>query len=142
MKLLEFYKDFRVYMRGSSQYYKYEALYELVPKPDRKQIVKQDLEDYVSKLQAKYPDRNFYLRTVKVDGRTFYVISRSSYMKLQDGSKRRVYDRISVYFDLESQKVYVPRWYIKNRRKLTNYILMRVLGSLGYASVEYRGMIR
>jgi len=142
MKLLEFYRSFKVYMTGSSQNNRYKALYELVPKPDRRQITREDLEDYVEKLKAKYPDRGFYLRTARVDGRTFHIVSRSSYEKLPDGSKRRVYDRVPVYFDLEAQRVYVPRWYIRNRRRLANYILMRTLGSLGYASIEYRGMIQ
>ena len=139
---MEFYKNFKVYMIGGSQSNRYKALYELVPKPDRKHITKEDLDDYVEKLKAKYPDKGFYLGVTRIDGRTLYVITRKSYQKLPDGSKHRVKERVPVYFDLESQKVYVPQWYIKNRRKLANYILMRTLGSLGYASMEYRGMIQ
>ena len=142
MKLMEFYKNFKVYMIGGSQNNRYRALYELVPRSDRKQITVKDLENYVERLRSKHPDKEFKLNIRFVDGRKLYVISRSSYERLPDGSKRRVYDRVPIYFDLEAQKVYVPRWYVRNRRKLANYILMRTLGSLGYALMEYRGMVQ
>ena len=139
---MEFYENFKVYMIGGSQNSKYKALYELVPKPDRRLITKSDLEDYVSKLQAKYPDKEFKLDKRCIDGRIYYIVTRKSYEKSKDGERIRVKERVPIYFDLESQRVYVPSWYVRNRRKLTNYILMRTLGSLGYASVEYRGMIQ
>jgi hypothetical protein len=135
---MEPFKDFKVYIRGASQKGRYEALYELVPEDGRRYITRQDLEDYVEKLQEKHPDKGFRLDTKRIGGRRFYVITRRSYEKLPDGSKRQVRDRVPIYFDLDSQKVYVPRWYVRNRRRLTNYILMRTLGSLGYATVKYK----
>jgi len=52
--------------------------------------------------------------------------------------KRRK-DVIPIYIDLENQKFYVPKSYVEKRRKLTNYIIMRTLGTLGVSTSKYNG---
>jgi len=44
---------------------------------------------------------------------------------------------IEIYFDLESQKVYIPRFYWEKERKLASYLLMVTLGALGIARQKY-----
>jgi len=138
VELLEVFKDFKVYILGGSQFGRYRALYELVPSPNPKPITVDSLEAYVRRLQSRYPDGGFKLDVKRIGSQTFYIVNKKSYVKTPDGRKRMVRDRVPIYFDLEAQKVYVPRWYVKNRRRLASYILMRTLGALGYATVKYK----
>mgnify|MGYP000011619538 CR=1 FL=1 len=50
-------------------------------------------------------------------------------------------DAVPIYFDLESQKIYVPKTYVERKPKLVNYILMRTLGALGVARTRYDKII-
>lgn len=46
-------------------------------------------------------------------------------------------DVVPIYFDLENQKIFVPKSYVKSKPKLVNYILMRTLGALGLTTTKY-----
>jgi len=50
-------------------------------------------------------------------------------------------DAIPIYFDLENQKIYVPKTYMDKKPKLVNYILMRTLGALGLTKIRYKKII-
>jgi len=50
-------------------------------------------------------------------------------------------DAIPIYFDLENQKIYVPKTYMDKKPKLVNYILMRTLGALGLTKTRYKKII-
>ena len=141
MKLLEVFKDFEVMLEGSSQWGRYRALYRLVPVKNRKKVTLQDLERYAKSLQMRYPDKEFYLKKVKVKGKEYYVIAKKCIIKVGRFKKIRQYDRIPIYIDLENQKFYVPKSYVETKSKLTAYILMRVLGTLGVAKVRYVKML-
>jgi len=141
VKLLEVFRDFKIYVRGGSYHSRYNAMYRVVPRKEPKKVTVEDLSRYVEELQMKHPDSNFYLRTVKVDGRTMYVITRKSYEKLPDGRRKRVYKRIPIYVDVENQKFYVPKTYIERKYKLACYVLMKVLGRLGVSTVEFDHML-
>ena len=137
VRLLEIFRDFKIYIRGSSNRGYYTALYEVVRREDARVVTVEDLREYIRKLQERYPDRNFMLKKVKVKGKEYYVITRKSYYIDSEGRKRIVYDRVPIYFDLENQKFYVPKSYLKIKPKLVKYIVMRVLGALGVARVKY-----
>jgi hypothetical protein len=137
VRLLEFGRDFQVLVEGASQHGRYKALFELVPKPSPEAITRERLEAYVGRLRTAYPDRGFRLDAVLTGGRLLHVITRPSYDRLPDGTRRQARLRVPIYFDLEAQKVLVPQWYVRNRRRLMGYVLMRTLGSLGYAHVKY-----
>lgn len=137
MELLEVFKDFQVLIRGKLYHSKYDALYEVVPKPNPKVVTLEDLKRYVENLQKRYPDHGFKLDRVVVNGRELYVVTRKSALKMPDGSRKKVRDRIPIYVDLVSQKFYVPKTYVKRQYKLTCYIIMRTLGALGVSTVKY-----
>ena len=142
MELLEVFKDFEVVMRGKSGMGKYDALYKLVPVNPPKPVTLDDLARYVEGLQQRFPDRGFYLGAVKVGEKRYFVVTKKSWMRSPDGTRKRVHDRVPVYVDLEGQKFYVPKSYVKKKYKLACYVLMRVLGSLGVAKVKYLSMLR
>ncbi|MEM2297602.1 MAG: hypothetical protein QXH10_09265 [Ignisphaera sp.] len=131
--LLEVFKDFEVTVKGYGQFGRYVQLFKLVPIQNANTVTVEDLENYVKSLQQRYPDKNFYLDKRVLNGKVFYIVTKKKRMP----NGRQVYDRIPVYFDLENQKVYVPKSYVKKQRRLTNYILMRVLGALGVARQYY-----
>jgi len=137
MQLLEVFKDFKVIIEGASQHGRYRALFEVIPKNNQSPITVEALSKYVERLQQKHPDRNFYLRHTRVGGREFYVITRKCYVTLPDGTRKRVYDRVPIYFDLQNQKIYVPKSYVEKQKKLVNYIIFRTLGGLGVSRVIY-----
>ena len=56
---------------------------------------------------------------------------------MEDGKRVRVRDRIPIYVDLERQEFYVPQSYLRRRKKLANYIIMRTLGTLGVSRMRY-----
>ncbi|MEM2529109.1 MAG: hypothetical protein QXG40_06900 [Ignisphaera sp.] len=138
MKLMEVFKDFEVRLRGKSFHSKYDAEYIVEPKPNPKTVTIEDLQKYIEGLQRRYPDKNFYL------GRRgeLYVITRKKRMKMADGTIKYVTDRVPIYVDLKEQKFYVPQYYVKRRYKLTCYIIMRTLGTLGVSRVRYAKIMR
>ncbi|MEM4500569.1 MAG: hypothetical protein QW512_00365 [Thermofilaceae archaeon] len=140
MKLLEVFKDFEVRVRGKSFRSRYDAEYIVEPRQDPKIVTIDDLRKYVEELQRKYPDRNFYLYTTHVNGVEYHVITRKKRLKLPGGVKY-VSDRVPIYVDLKSQRFYVPQHYVKRRYRLTCYLIMRVLGTLGVAKVRYARVI-
>jgi len=138
MKLLEVFKDFQIQIRGMSN--RYKATFKVVPKPNPKHVTLEDLQNYIKRLQEKYPERNFYLRKTRVKGKEYYVITRKCYYIGKDGKRHRAYDRVPIYVDLENQKFYVPKSYVEKSRRLTNYICMVTLGSLGVSQSKFAGM--
>jgi hypothetical protein len=135
VKLVEIFKELDIVVEGTSQFGRYRALYRLVPTENK--ITEQDLQNYIQKMQQKYPDKNFQLNIRLVNGKFYYVITRKSTITLPDGTKKRVWDRIPIYIDLENQKFYIPQYYVKRRPKLAKYIAMVVLSTLKVAKTKY-----
>jgi|YelNatPaOPRAMG01_1025707.scaffolds.fasta_scaffold54380_3 hypothetical protein len=109
---------------------------------DRQKITKEDLEQFFvrfkERIKKKYGDEIaelFYLKERKYMGRIYLVFSRKN-VKIADPRLRK---RISLYFDLEKQRVYIPASYIKKAPRLVNFILLRTLGELGLVKKEYQG---
>jgi len=137
VELLQIFKDVKVKVVGSSQFGRYKALYELVPVKERRPLTLRDLKAHVNRLKRKYPYRHFQLRHTCVGGREFWVIDRKSRYRDENGNVVRVWDRVPIYIDLKTQSFYVPKWYVKNKRKLAYYIIMVTLCSLGVARTKY-----
>lgn len=134
-ELVEVFEEYKnILIKGVSSFRRYPATFKLTKTEGK--ITLEKLQQYVEYLQTKYPDRHFALKTFNHHGRRLYIVTRKSYVK-ENGKIRVVRDRIPIYFDLENQRIYVPKSYIQNNRRLTNYILMRVLGALGVAKVKY-----
>jgi hypothetical protein len=129
LKLLEPFRDFEIELKGRGYHSKYEQLFRAVPKPSRPIITLQDLQQYVEELQARYPERGFTLRHLVVDGREYWVLTQQGV-----GRKR---DAISIYFDLASQRIMIPAFYWRNRRKLARFILHRIMGRFGWIETKY-----
>jgi hypothetical protein len=142
MKLLEIFRDFDVICKGSSFHSRYQVTYIITPKANPKTVTIEDLAKHIEDLQRRFPDRNFYMKTTKINGRTFHVITRKTYVMQPDGTKKRVYDRVPIYMDIENQKFYVPESYVKKQYRLTCYIIMRTLGTLGVSTTKYGGLRR
>ena len=138
-RLVKIFDEHVPVVRGKGQFGRYDQLFEVVKKPNPKKLTLEDLAEYVFNLKERYPDRGFQLREVELNGRKFYVIDKKSYKRLRNGRIIRVNDRVPIYIDLERQEFYVPKWYLKNRRRLANYIIMRALGTLGVSTVRYVG---
>jgi hypothetical protein len=131
MELLEIFEDFQIIVEGASQFGRYKYPMTIKPRPNRPTLTLKDLEDYVSEMRERYPERPFYLRRTYTSGAYYYVITQSTF---KDG--KRVKGRISIYFDLGTQKFYVPASYIKKNRKLASYLIMRTLGKLGVSQTK------
>jgi hypothetical protein len=129
LKLLEPFKDFELILRGRGYHSKYEQLFKAVLKPSRPAITLQDLQQYVEELRARYPERGFTLRHEVVDGREYWVLT-------QVGVRRKK-DSVSIYFDLANQRIMIPAFYWKNRRKLARFILHRIMGRFGWIETKY-----
>jgi len=138
-RLVKIFDEHVPVVRGKGQFGRYNQLFEVVKKRNPKKLTLEDLAEYVFNLKERYPDRGFQLREVELDGRKFYVIDKKSWRKLPNGRRVRVRDRIPIYVDLERQEFYVPQSYLKRRKRLTNYIIMRTLGTLGVSTVRYVG---
>jgi len=138
VRIFDEYSDITIV--GMSNHSRYDALYRVVRIPDAKVTVER-VEEYVRSLQERYPYRNFMLKQVNMYDRKFYVITRKSYTKTPDGRIEVVRDRIPVYIDIENQEFYIPESYIRRNRRLANYVIMKVLGALGVARVEYVRML-
>jgi len=134
-KLVEVFKDYKqILIKGASGFRRYPATYKLVKVDGR--LTFDRLLEYVGRLQRNYPDHGFELKVYRHNGKTLYVVTRKSYVR--EGNKIRIIkDRVPIYFDLEEQRIYVPKSYIRRNKRLTNYVLMRALGALGLAKVKY-----
>ena len=138
VKIFDEYDDITI--AGKSNHSRYDALYKVERVPDAR-VTLEKIKEYVRSLQNRFPDREFMLKEVEVDGKKLYAITRKSYVKTKDGRKKIVKDRIPIYVDIEKQEFYIPKSYIKYSRKLANYVIMRVLGALGVARVRYVEML-
>jgi hypothetical protein len=142
MKLLEVFKDINPIIRGVSGQSYSTAYYQLIPKQNQK-IDKfeflEKVEKYVESLQKKYPDKQFYHYICRIDGKEYVVITKKKYITNEKGEKIRQHDRCPVYISLDDFKAYVPEYYYRLKPKLCNYILLRVLGTLGLATLKNLG---
>jgi len=136
MRLLEVFRDFEVLVEGRGQFGRYRQLFKIEPRKERRRITEEDLRRYVRRLQEKYPNEGFRLRKWK----GLWVIDKPSY-RVERGKKVRDWRRIPIYIDLSAQRFFVPAWYVKKKRKLTNYVVMRTLGTLGISRSRYVGTI-
>lgn len=139
-KLIKIFDEYTPILTGKGNFGRYAQKFKVVKKEDARSITIDDLRSYVESLNQKYPDRGFTLRKVSLGTRTFYVITKKSYVKTGHKKIKIVKDRIPIYADLKNQEFYVPASYLKNQRKLANYVIMRVLGALGISTVKYIGM--
>lgn len=137
MKLLKVFQDINPIIRGMSGQRHYTAYFKLVPL-QRTPLTVQELEEYVRRLQEKYPDKGFHLQKRKVNSKLYYVITKKKYITI-DGRKVRQYDRCPIYIDVETNSIYIPEYYYRIKPKLCNYILMRTLGTLKLATVKNIG---
>jgi hypothetical protein len=122
---------------------RYEYVYEVVRVGGAKVTLK-EMWEYVRRLRQKYPDKRFTVRRVglRIDGRRrmFYVITRDiegDVMGSVDGTAPEV---VPIYVSVRKQEFYVPEYCIREKRKLTNFVILRVLGALGVARNKYRGI--
>jgi hypothetical protein len=129
VKLLEPFKDFGIELRGRGYHSKYEQLFKVVPKPSRPAITLQDLQEYVEELRVRYPERCFTLRHEVIDGHEYWVLT-------QEGVRKKK-DAISIYFDLADQRIAIPIFFWKNRKRLARFILHRVMGRFGWIETKY-----
>jgi len=144
VKLLEVFKDVNPVIRGMSGQGHYTTYFQLIPKcnhgMDRLELLGR-IEKYVESLRQKYPEKEFYHYTCKIDGKEYVVITKKKYIVDKDGRKVRQWDRCPIYICLEDFKVYIPEYYYKVKRKLCSYILLRALGTLGLATVRNLGRL-
>jgi len=137
MRLLEVFKDFQIVVNGKSFFGRYTYPFRVEPKPDPEPLTLSELREYVRNMQRRYPDREFKLGTRTLNGKKYYIITRKKYQKDEEGKAHKVKDRIPIYFDLETQKAYVPESYLKTKPKLANYLCMVTLGALGLSQPRY-----
>ena len=139
MRLVKIFDEHVPTVRGKGNFGRYDQLFEVVKKPNPRRVTFEDLAEYVFNLKERYPNENFQLREVELNGRKFYVIDKKSWKKLPDGRRIRVRNRIPIYVDLQNQEFFVPESYLKKQKRLANYIIMRTLGALGISTVKYIG---
>ena len=139
MRLVKIFDEHIPTVRGKGNFGRYDQLFEVVKKPNPRRVTFEDLAEYVFNLKERYPNENFQLREVELNGRKFYVIDKKSWKKLPDGRRIRVRNRIPIYVDLQNQEFFVPESYLKKQKRLANYIIMRTLGALGISTVKYIG---
>jgi hypothetical protein len=147
MKLVDVFRvlipfEIRDKTRSRNGKKEYERTHLVVENPDKPQITRESLEQFFvgfkERIRKKYGDEIaelFYLKERKYMGRIYLVFSRKN-VKLSDPRLRK---RISLYFDLEKQRVYIPASYVKKAPRLVNFILLRTLGELGLVKKEYQG---
>jgi hypothetical protein len=134
LNLVEVFTEHVPIIKGGSQYGRYDAEYELARTDGRLELDK--LREYVKHLNEKYPDQKFYVKKQGYRRKTLYVLAKPKKVAEMDESKKR----IPIYFNIEGQKIYVKREDLQQQTKLVNYVLMRVLGALGLAKVQYLGI--
>ena len=141
VELLEIFKDFNIEIicEYKKPYKRKEGFkertvrYNIVKKSDPKKVTVEDLNNYASELNKKFPDEQFVVKEELVGGKKFYVLT-----KLNVNSSKPT---VPIYFDLEEQRFFVPKDYVVNKRDLTNYIIMRTLGALGVSTSKYGGAV-
>jgi predicted ester cyclase len=140
VRLFDEYDDIEV---SSIVQGRYEYVYSVV-RVEGAKVTLEKMWEYVRRLRQKYPDRRFTIRRVvmRVNGRrrVFHVITRDikgDPVGELDGS---VPDLIPIYVSLRKQEFYVPERCVRENRKLTNFVILRVLGALGIARNKYLGI--
>jgi hypothetical protein len=100
----------------SSFRYKVEATYDLVQRPLT--IEKEEFEQYANSLKQRYQETR--VKETKIKGKTYLFVQGR-----HNGQRTP-----SLYYCLEDKKLYISKNWIKKKKKLTNYILWRALGSM------------
>jgi hypothetical protein len=140
VKLFDEYDDIEVsrYMQG-----RYEVGCKVV-RVDGAKVTLEKMWEYVRHLRQRHPERRFTIRRVvlRVNGRkrVFHVITRDikgDPVGSIDGTAPEV---IPIYVSIRKQEFYVPEYCIREKRKLTNFVILRVLGALGVARDKYLGI--
>jgi hypothetical protein len=134
VELLEVFGDYTIEVEYREKSGKYRILYEIVPKKQPTKITEEALKSYVERLASKYPEEGFTLTKVRLGKTTYYVMTKVG--------ERAKFSNVPIYFDIENQKIFVPKECVDNNEKLTNYILMRTLGALGVTQSKYLGRER
>jgi hypothetical protein len=112
MRLLEVFKDFQVIVEGRGFFGRHVQTFKVEPKENPHQLTIDRLKGYVRNMRKRYPENEFKLATRTVNGKKYYIITRKSYWKDDNGKIHRVWKRVPIYFDLEAQKAYVPESYV------------------------------
>jgi hypothetical protein len=140
VKLFDEYDDIEV---SSIVQGRYEYAYK-VARVEGARVTLEKMWEYVRRLRQKHPNRRFTIRRVvlRVGGRkrVFHVITRvvrGDPLGEIDGS---VPDLIPIYVSLRKQEFYVPERCVRENTKLTNFVVLRVLGALGVARSKYLGI--
>ena len=131
VELLEVFRDHIVEVEYREKSGKYRILYEIVPKKQPATLTEETLRNYIDRLASKYPEEGFTLEKVKMSKRTYHVMTKVG--------ERAKFSNVPIYFDIDNQKIFVPKECVENNEKLTNYILMRTLGALGITQSKYLG---
>jgi len=139
MQLLEVFKDFEVIVKGRLGSPQYKGDFLLVRKNNSEFPTLQDLENYVARLQRKFPNRRFQVKVRKYKGKVYYIVDQDIWVRQRGRRKQRKKDRVPIFFDFEEQKVFIPKSFWERNKRLVGYILMRTLGSLGISTVKYIG---
>jgi len=165
MELQQAFTDFQIIVQGRGQMGRYPQNFKITPKKRPKTITLEDLENYVQRLAVRYPERGFDLKQIRLrepadearcKRRIEYYrkklfktpVDRAMLQHLLQELKQlprktfhiitqKASPRVPIYVNLETQTFYVPKTYLKRKRKLTNYILMRTLGTLGISQSQY-----
>jgi len=169
MKLQQVFTDFPILVKGKGQMGRYPQTFIVRPRKHPKTVTLEDLENYVQRLAVRYPERNFDLKEIhlrdpaeEADHKKWIKYYRTKLFRTpidtlmpqrhsQDLEKlprkpfhiitQKASPRVPIYVCLETQTFYVPKTYLKRKRRLTNYILMRTLGARGVSqSKYYRGV--
>jgi hypothetical protein len=147
MKLVDVFRElipFEIQDKAKSRDGKKEYIRKhlIVENENKPQLTKEDLErffkEFKERMRKKYGNEIaelFYLKERKYKGKVYVVFARK-HVKMSD---RNLKKSISFYFDLEKQRVYIPRSYIKKAPKLVNFLILRILGELGLVKKEYQG---
>ena len=129
LQLTEIFEEYTPIVEGGSQYGRYKASFIIQKRPNPKHITEQDLKKHLANLKNRYPNEGFYLRKTTWRNRKLHVLAKKK--------KPHVKGRIPIYFDLTNQKFYVEKKDLEKQPKLTNYIIMVTLGSLGVSQSRY-----
>jgi predicted ester cyclase len=140
VRLFDEYDDIEV---SSIVQGRYEYAYKVV-RVEGAKVTLEKMWEYVRRLRQKYPDRRFTIRRVvlRVNGRrrVFHVITRDikgDPVGSIDGTAPEV---VPIYVSIRKQEFYVPEYCTREKRKLTNFVVLRVLGALGIARNKYLGI--
>jgi len=97
--LLEVFKDFDIVIEGKSQSGKYKALYQVIPKSEKKTITLEDLENYVKRLNEKYPEEGF-----KIEKRGKYIVLTKK-LKLPTEEEREKLQQLHKQLEVENREI-------------------------------------